>query len=303
MSPAEARAASWGERWLAMASGGRVAARRRLERGRAGAGRLVETLRIRPGEVRVRVPDGRGRSHDVTIAVPPLDDDDWREVVGRVSGAVRHTAALLDGDLPAVLARDDLLLPRSVAETCTCAQERPCRHVAAAHHGIAAALERDPLRLLRVRGRSADELRDALRAARGGGEAATEAHDVDLADPLVARGDLAAVDVHPVPEPDVATVFEQLGPPPGFDDEGPVATLMRQAARMAWRLAAGEGAEVADDEALLTELRSQGVATAGSIAASLGLDPAVAQDALDRLYGEGQVLRMGAGDAARYRAA
>jgi hypothetical protein len=45
------------------------------------------------------------------------------------------------------------------------------------------------------------------------------------------------------------------------------------------------------------------VATAASIAGSLGLDPTVARAALDRLYGEGQVLRMGAGEDARYRAA
>jgi uncharacterized Zn finger protein len=292
----------WGERWLGRVSGGDATVRRRLERGRAGVGRLVEALQIEPGAVRMRVPDGRGRSHDVTIEIPPIDDAAWDAIVTAVGREIRHTAALLEGELPEVLVEQRDLLPEAAEARCSCSETRPCRHIAAAHHAIATALDRDPRRLLRLRGRSADELLDALRAARGGASEDAPA-ELDLDAPFAARGDLDAIVVHPVPEPDVTTVFEQLGPPPGFEDSAPLEDLMAAAAALAWRLAAGEGAAVADDEALLAELRAQGVATAASIAGSLGLDAAVAQAALDRLYGDGQVLRMGAGDSARYRAA
>lgn len=292
-----------GDRWMAAAAGDSAAARHRLEKGRAGAGRMVDVLQIAPGSVSLRVPDGRGRSHDVTVEVPALTDADWDEVVRRTGEELRNTAALLLGRLPAVLLEDDLLFPAGMTGTCTCSEPRPCRHEAATHHAIATAIDRDPPRLLRVRGRSVDDLLDALRSARGTRHHDDAAEAVDLSEPLEARGDLEAIDVHPVPVPDVSTVFERLGPPPGFEDSEVLERLMAEAAALAWRLAAGEGSEAADDEALLAELRAQGVATAGSIASSLGLDAEVAQDALDRLYSAGTVLRMGEGETARYRAA
>lgn len=292
-----------GDRWMAVAAGGSTRARQRLERGRAGAGRLVDVLQLTPGQVSLRVPDGRGRSHDVTLEVPALEDGTWAEIVRRTASEVRNTAALLNGRLPAALLEDDLLFPDSVSGQCTCSEARPCRHEAATHHAIATAIDREPTRLLRVRGRSVEDLLDALRTVRGGRHRDDGEDGVDLSDPLTARGDLESIDVHPVPVPDVSTVFERLGPPPGFEDTEVLERLMAEAAALAWRLAAGEGSEAADDEALLSELRAQGVATAGSIANSLGLDPTVAQEALDRLYSAGTVLRMGEGETARYRAA
>lgn len=303
MSASETSTRTLGDRWIQAAADGSAARRNRLERGRAGAGRLVDVLQVVPGSVTLRVPDGRGRSHEVVVEVPPLDDDAWSEVVTRTSAQVRNTAALLVGRLPSTLLQDDLLFPGQMSATCTCSEVRPCRHEAATHHAIATSIDREPTRLLRVRGRSLDDLLDALRSARGGRRATDDAEGVDLSDPLEARGDLEGIDVHPVPVPDVGTVFERLGPPPGFEDTEVLERLMADAAALAWRLAAGEGSEAADDEALLTELRAQGVATAGSIASSLGLDAQVAQEALDRLYSAGTVLRMGEGETARYRAA
>lgn len=303
MTAGETPTRTLGDRWLDAAARGSTAVRNRLERGRAGAGRLVDVLQIVPAAVTLRVPDGRGRSHEVVVDVPPMDDDAWAEVVERTAEQVRNTAALLVGRLPEALVADDLLFPDQVSATCTCSEVRPCRHEAATHHAIATSIDREPTRLLRIRGRSLDDLLDALRSARGSRATIENADGVDLDDPLEARGDLEDIDVHPVPVPDVSTVFERLGPPPGFEDTEVLEQLMTDAAALAWRLAAGEGSEAADDEALLTELRAQGVATAGSIASSLGLDAEVAQDALDRLYSAGTVLRMGEGETARYRAA
>lgn len=302
-STSDAPTRTLGDRWLQAAAGGSAAAAKRLEKGRAGAGRLVDVLQVSPGTISLRVPDGRGRSHDVTLRVDVLTDAEWDEVVARTGTQLRHTADLLLGRLPRVLLEDDLLLPDAVDGQCTCSEARPCRHEAATHHAIATAIDRDPPRLLRFRGRSVDDLLDALRTVRGTRRHDDDAHQVDLGDPLAARGDLESIDVHPVPTPDVSTIFERLGPPPGFEDAEVIERLMADAAALAWRLAAGEGAEAADDEALLAELRAQGVATAGSIASSLGLDGEVAQEALDRLYSAGTVLRMGEGETARYRAA
>ena len=303
MSASTSPTLTLGDRWMAAAAGDSKAARQRLEKGRAGAGRLIDVMQVTPGRISLRVPDGRGRSHDVELDVPVLDDDAWAEVVRRAGTEVRNTAALLLGRLPAVLVEDGLLFPSGMEGTCTCSEPRPCRHEAATHHAIATSIDRDPQRLLRIRGRSVDDLLDALRSARGTRRPQDEGDAVELDEPLEARGDLEGIDVHPVPVPDVSTVFERLGPPPGFEDAEVLERLMSGAAALAWRLAAGEGSEAADDEALLAELRAQGVATAGSIASSLGLDAEVAQEALDRLYSAGTVLRMGEGETARYLAA
>jgi hypothetical protein len=227
-------------------------------------------------------------------------------VVDEVGARARNLGELLDGRLPpGLLDRAARVWPGEVQATCTCSEQRPCRHEAAAHHAMATALVRDPVRLLRFRGRSVEELLAAVRASHGPAvdESAAEADAASAADPYVAQGDLEAVVVHPAPVADAAAMFARLGPPPGIEQTDRLEDLVEDAAALAWRLAAGQGAEVADDEALLTELRAQGVATGEAIAASLGLDEETATAALDRLYAAGQVLRMGQGEAARYRAA
>lgn len=285
-------------RWLEAAAGGSVAAARRLERGRAGAGRLVPNIRVEPGRFVVTVPEGRGRSHRVVLSVDVVDPGAWAALVDDLGTKLRHTANLLEGHLPEVAV--DVLLPSSVDEHCPCTESKPCRHAAAAHHAVAVALSRDPFVLVQVHGHRREDLLNAVRASRS-----TDTSDraVDLSEPLAARGDLDAIEVHPVPSPDVDLLFHQLGPPPGIDPPDQIAVLMEDAAALAWRLAAGEGADTADDEALLAELRAQSIATADAIADSLGLDVARVQEDLDRLHAEGQVLRMGSGPQARYRAA
>lgn len=286
-------------RWLDAAAGGSIAAARRLERGRAGAGRLVPNLRVDPGLITVTVPEGRGRSHRVVLTMDVVDQSSWVRLVDELGTKLRYTADLLEGHLPEVAV--DVLLPAVIDETCPCTESKPCRHMAAAHQAVAVALSRDPFLLVQVHGHRREDLLNAVRASRSTSDSSERT--VDLSRPLAARGDLDAVEVHPVPSPDVELLFHQLGPPPGIDPPDQIAALMQDAAALAWRLAAGEGAETAADEALLAELRAQSIATAEALADSLGLDPTLVQQDLDRLYEEGQVLRMGSGTSARYRAA
>jgi hypothetical protein len=118
-----------------------------------------------------------------------------------------------------------------------------------------------------------------------------------------ARGDLDAIELRPTPVADPAAAFSRLGPPPGVADPRPIEAIIARAAAGAWRLAAGEGAEAADEELLLTQLRAQRVASAASLADALGRDEAEVRDHLDRLFDDGVVLRTGSGERARYRAA
>ncbi|MBY5163539.1 hypothetical protein [Salsipaludibacter albus] len=280
---------------------GRDASRQRwLDRGRRGAGHHVDALRIEPGRARLRVPSPRGRSPEVVVTVPMLAGEDWEHVIEVAGRNLRSTADLLAGRLPEDLARPELLVPDSVEASCS-ADARQCPHEAVAHHVVAVAIERDPFRLLQWRGHRRQDLLGALRRARGAVSAGGD-DSIDLSDPFTARGDLD-LPVHPHPPADLTALIDRLGPPPGIEEPDELEDAIAAAAAMAWRLAAGEGGDVADDEVLLAELRAQRVTSAERLADALGLDEQVVTDHLDRLYEGGAVMRMGAGSAAKYRAA
>lgn len=311
----------WGEAWLAaMAAAGHGYADR-LGRGPYYVSRgAVRGLEVTPGRVSGTFLHGRQRSQTVNLDVAPLEDDAWEALVRTLAGELRFSAAIADGWLPPdalPLLADagvDLVPTRDeVGETCHCTEGggTPCRHVASLHHAVAAALDEDPFLLLAMRGRDVRTLRAALRAARTGEDLTVAARspdavgidDLDTIDVFVARADLDDIPLAPRRVSDPAWLFEQLGDPPGFDDSVPLERLIVRAADTAWRLAAGDGAEAADTELLLTELRSQRMATPGTLAEALGWDPEDVAVALDELYAENAVMRMGAGLDAKYRAA
>jgi hypothetical protein len=320
VSPARGRAADeplavtrwWGRRWLAVLDDLGAADTRRVARGRALARRgAVEDLRIEPGAVSALVAEDRVSPERVTVAFPPPDPAAWAAASAALADQLRFTAALLEGDLPEGL--EEVLGPAGVrllpagaddlAPRCTCAEPAAwCRHVTAVHVVAATRLDRDPALLLRLRGRERDELLRAIRTDAGG--PATPILSVDLAQGLVAaRGDLDAIPLHPSPVEDPAALFHHLGAPPGVEDDTPLSLLIERAAEGAWRLAAGAGAEAADEELLLAELRAQRAATAEALATALGREEALVRADLDRLFEAGAVLRTGAGDRARYRVA
>ncbi|MFO7778091.1 MAG: hypothetical protein R6V28_07055 [Nitriliruptoraceae bacterium] len=301
----------WGEQVMGVLDEAGPAAARQVQRGQALARRgAVEGLDIGPGRIRGNVAEDRVSPYQVEIAWPVSDDAAWARAVPELAASLRPTASLLEGQLaPALvgsLASAGVVLIPSVAElrpSCTCGQRGGwCRHAAAVHTLASVQIDRDPTLLLTLRGRTREALLAALR--RSDSTASTPAR---ILDPTVGltetRGELDAIGLHPAEVDDPAALLRQLGPPPGVDDAEPIAVLIERAAATAWRLAAGEGAEAADEEALLAELRAQRVATAASLAAALGREEAAVGDVLEALFARGEVLRTGSGERTRYRAA
>jgi uncharacterized Zn finger protein len=303
----------WSRRWLEVLEDSGAALARDVQRGQGLARRgAVERLELAPGRVAARVLDDQPRPHEVELRWPVPSDAVWDGAVTALSGELRFTAALLDGELPEeaeqVLGEAGLtLVPEldDVTLVCGCAtSDRLCRHAAATWTAAASVLDRDVFALLRLRGRGRDELLAAVRSERGVGPEPSEGAGLDLARGLfAARDDLDAIELHPAPVADPAALFRQLGEPPGVDDERPFELLIERAAATAWRLAAGDGSEAADEELLLAELRAQRVGTAGSLAEALGREAAEVREELDRLFSAGTVMRTGSGQDARYRAA
>jgi uncharacterized Zn finger protein len=301
----------WSRRWLDAVEDTGASMARRVQRGQGLARRgAVDQLDLRPGRVTAKVSDDQPRPYDVSLSWPVVDEAAWRAAVAALSNELRFTAALLDGDLPEeaepVLAEAGVTLsPRleDVSIACTCDATGVCRHVVAVWTSTAAVLDRDVFAVLRLRGRDRESLLADLRHERGnGGAAASEG--LDLRHGLYeARADLEEIELHPAPVADPSALFRQLGEPPGVDDERPFEQLIERAAATAWRLAAGDGSEAADEELLLAELRAQRVGTAASLAEALGRETADVREELDRLFADGTVMRTGSGQDAKYRAA
>jgi uncharacterized Zn finger protein len=278
---------TWGERWLAAMSTPSRSYAEGLDRGSYYTSRgAVRGLEVTPGRATATVVYGRHRPQAVNIAVTAMDEDDWGALVEALSQELRFAAALVEGDLPvgveevAAAAGAPIVPPRdAVTEECICTEARnPCHHVAAAHHALAKAITSDPALLLRLRGRDRKTLLAAIRARRTGTDLATAARSPDAVaiDDLDGQalfevgGDLDAIRIQPHPVDDPAWLFDHLGEPPGFEDSAPLQDLIARAAETAWRLAAGDGSEAADEELLLAELRAQRMATAGALAEALG---------------------------------
>lgn len=311
MSEAPAGRSWWSQAWLDVLDGLGPALAREVQRGQGLARRgAVERVRLEAGRVAGEVSEDSPRPRAVELRWPVPDDGAWEAAVAALADELRFTAALLEGDLPAeageaLAAAGVRLVPRvdEVTGSCSCGEgQRPCRHVLALWVAAATRLDRDVFGLLRLRGRDQEALLAAVRARRGGEAEGPVGAGLDLSQGLyAAREDLEAIELHPAPVADPAALFRRLGEPPGVEDTRGLEELIDRAATTAWRLAAGEGAEVADEELLLAELRAQRVGTPASLAAALGRDQEHLREELDRLFDDGAVLRTGSGDRVKYR--
>ncbi|MCC5950150.1 MAG: hypothetical protein JJT89_16995 [Nitriliruptoraceae bacterium] len=302
----------WAELWRGMLDEAGASAARRVQRGQALARRgAVGELSIGPGRIEAAVHEGRSHPDRVTLRCPVASDERWTEVATTLARELRFTAALLDGIVPnalaAALADEGIVLVPALEDldtSCTCAERAAlCRHVVAVHDAAAVLIGRTPTLLLRLAGRDVEHLLRDLRAPGRDGEP-TGVATLDLSRGLTeAHGDLDAIDLRPAPVSDPGALLRHLGDPPFVDDALPVERLVERAAETAWRLAAGDGSDAADQEVLLAELRAQRVAGAADLAAALGRDAEEVREELDELFEAGTVMRMGSGTGARYRAA
>lgn len=301
----------WSARWQDVLDAAGATHARRVQRGRAVARRgQVEDLTIRPGRVEGRVREDRVSPYRVSLRWPVPSEASWDRAIEALGAELRFTAALLEGTLPQdagrLLAEHGVALtpaPHELERRCTCPERAAwCRHAAAVHAAAGLAFARDPFLLLTLRGRGRDQLLRALRSDRDG-DGHLDPGTIDLTCALdVARGDLDAIGLDPHLVDDPAALLRQLGDPPGVDDERALAATITRAAETAWRLAAGDGAEAADQELLLAELRAQRVGTARTLAEALARDEEGVREQLDALFEDGTVLRTGAGDRTKYRA-
>jgi len=309
----------WGQRWIAALEALGALYANRLPRGRTYARRgAVTDLALTAGSVSARVQGSRARPYRVTLQLPAFDDATWEAVLAELAGELRHAAVLLDGQMPPHV--DDVfatcgvsLFPRpgELTTTCSCPDwANPCKHVAAVHYVLGQTFDADPFLLPSLRGRDRGRLLAGLRAARSGTEAVDEPAEQPGPVPLAALsattlwdspGNLAGIAVHPEPPADTTATLRRLGTPPGCGpaDVAALEQLVADAARVAWRLAAGDGDT---DDPLLAELRARGSASTRELAEELALPPAAVRTGLAGYAQAGIVRRTGHAGASRYQA-
>jgi len=132
-------------------------------------------LDVEPGIALAKVQGSRFTPYRVRIRPQTFSEHQWRRAEKAIAARALTLAGLLAGEMPSdieeVLAGAKLaLLPSSYDElraSCTCPDAaNPCKHTAAAYYILAERFDSDPFALFTLRGRTKEELLDAVRSRR-----------------------------------------------------------------------------------------------------------------------------------------
>jgi len=171
----------WARRWLEALE--RLMQGVRLTRGQhyARIGQIVSMEEIKGG-MAARVQGSRPKPYRVTIQLTPFNSKQWEKVFDILSDKAIYVAQLLAGDMPQDIEEvfnqaGVSLFPSRTSDLqtkCTCPDKvTPCKHVAATHYILGDRFDEDPFLLFRMRGKSQEQIMQALRQRRGA--------DIDLA--------------------------------------------------------------------------------------------------------------------------
>ncbi len=170
----------------------------RLTRGRSYArqGQVI-SIDIEPGVVKAKVQGSRPKPYNIKIQLRPLSDQDWEEATEAMAAQAIFAAKLLAGEMPtnieeAFHAVKLSLFPtaaKDLVTDCSCPDwANPCKHIAAVYYLLAERFDEDPFLIFKLRGRTKDEIIQALREKR------TETLPVESAAPSASDDSIQADD-------------------------------------------------------------------------------------------------------------
>jgi uncharacterized Zn finger protein len=223
----------WARRWIAVLES--FGWDNRLQRGRTYARKgQVMNIDVHPGWVTARVQGSRRTPYTVRIQITPLSDDQWERAIDAMAQQALFSARLLAGEMPleieqAFHAARVSLFPASddIAMSCSCPDwVVPCKHIAAVYYLLGEEFDRDPFLLFALRGRTREQVVQALRSRRAAGaspveEAVPEEEPEPQVEPLDAHlprfweplKSLAGFRVTVAPPPVETALLKRLGPP------------------------------------------------------------------------------------------
>jgi uncharacterized Zn finger protein len=297
----------WGGQWLAAVSADTARHAKEVLQGEALFRRgAVSDLVINAGVARATVSD-RNDTATVTCHVAVLSHTMWEQLAAVVAEQLRFTAALLRHQFPAVLherlrAHDVHMFPTHEDMTfhSDVLGAGVNRHTVALHRAVGVRIDRDPNVLFGLRGRDIEQIVKAVSTQRGDLAAMTDVTETPVSAQIAA---LTGLVLHPRLVEDPAWLLAKLDEPPPVVAFDALAQAVHRAASVAWRIAAGDGADAADTELLLAELRARRIGTALALADAIGQDVDTVATQLDVLFDAGVVLRTGTPPNVKYRVA
>ncbi len=165
----------WVEKWLELLDSYRF--KKRLERGRSywREGNILNLEFNKQCQLVAEVQGSQEKPYKVTLGLDVFSDDDWGYVIATMSEKAFIAAQLLVGEMPEeieqVFIKNGLsLFPFSLADVrarCNCPDKaNPCKHIAAVYYHLAERFREDPFIIFQLRGRSKEQILEALRVAR-----------------------------------------------------------------------------------------------------------------------------------------
>lgn len=166
----------WAQRWIAALE--RFVDAGRLSRGRSYArkGQVLSIEETKDG-IAARVQGSMRTPYKIKIQISLLTDSEWDKVIDALSEQAIFTAQLLAGEMPQDIeqafevARVSLFptTRRDLQTDCSCPDPaNPCKHIAATHYILGERFDEDPFLIFRLRGRTQEQVMQALRQRRAG---------------------------------------------------------------------------------------------------------------------------------------
>jgi len=165
----------WATRWIKSLE--KLVNAGRLTRGRryARQGQVLSISETKGG-IAAQVQGSGSKPYQVSIKLDTLTDKQWTQVIDALAGQAIFTAQLLAGEMPQEIegvftAAGVSLFPQNKKELqtfCNCPDpQNPCKHVAAVHYLLGEQFDDDPFLLFRLRGRTAEQIMEAIQAQQG----------------------------------------------------------------------------------------------------------------------------------------
>jgi uncharacterized Zn finger protein len=166
----------WAQRWITALE--RLVDKGRLSRGRTYARKgQVVSIDETKGGISARVLGSRKTPYRISIQITPLTDAEWDKVFDALAGQAIFTAQLLAGEMPQDIeqafdaAKVSLFPARrgDLKTNCSCPDyANPCKHIAATHYILGERFDEDPFLIFCLRGRTQEQVIEALRQRRAG---------------------------------------------------------------------------------------------------------------------------------------
>jgi len=167
----------WSKRFVGVLESFDMGARLSWGKSYARKGQVI-SIDVEPGIVRARVQGSFPEPYDVSIKLLPLSPQEWEKAIAAIASKAIFSARLLSGEMPQTIeeAFSDCgisLFPKKKADlktNCSCPDwSNPCKHIAAVYYLLAEQFDHDPFLIFKLRGKSKEEIVEALRSSRSAG--------------------------------------------------------------------------------------------------------------------------------------